>query len=92
MKLISCHIENFGRLSDYSLSFAEGLHTICRENGWGKSTLAVFLRVMLYGFENEGKRSTEENERKRFRPWQKGTYGGTLTFEAGGRTYEVTEV
>ena len=92
MKLISCHIENFGRLSDYSLSFAEGLNTICHENGWGKSTLAVFLRVMLYGFENEGKRSTEENERKRFRPWQKGTYGGTLTFEAGGRTYEVTEV
>lgn len=29
MKLIRCHIENFGVLSDFDFSFAEGLTTIC---------------------------------------------------------------
>ena len=53
MKLIRCHIENFGKLSDFTYDFSEGCNTICEENGWGKSTLASFLRVMLCGFRNE---------------------------------------
>lgn len=39
MKLIRCHIENFGVLSDFDFSFAEGLTTICQSNGFGKSNL-----------------------------------------------------
>lgn len=47
MKLIKCHIENFGKLSDFTYDFTDGCNTVCEENGWGKSTLAAFLRVML---------------------------------------------
>ena len=57
MKLIKCHIENFGKLSDFTYDFTDGCNTVCEENGWGKSTLAAFLRVMLFGFRNEGKRT-----------------------------------
>jgi len=89
MKLIRCHIENFGKLSDFTYDFSEGCITICEENGWGKSTLASFLRVMLYGFRNEGKRDPLENERKRYAPWQKGVYGGELQFESDGKQYSV---
>lgn len=89
MKLIRCHIENFGKLSDFTYEFTEGCNTICEENGWGKSTLAAFLRVMLFGFRNEGKRDPLENERKRYTPWQKGVYGGELQFESDGKTYSV---
>ena len=78
MKLIKCHIENFGKLSDFTYDFTDGCNTVCEENGWGKSTLAAFLRVMLFGFRNEGKRDPLENERKRYSPWQKGVYGGEL--------------
>mgnify|MGYP002855109680 CR=1 FL=1 len=93
MKIISCHIENFGKLSDFTMDFADGKkNTICKENGWGKSTLAAFIKVMLYGFDNEGKRDEFENERKRFKPWQGGVYGGQLIFEAGGKTYEASRV
>ena len=56
MKLIKCHIENFGKLSDFTYDFTDGCNTVCEGNGWGKSTLAAFLRVMLFGFRNEGKR------------------------------------
>lgn len=89
MKLIRCHIENFGKLSDFTYEFTEGCNIICEENGWGKSTLAAFLKVMLFGFRNEGKRDPIENERKRYTPWQKGVYGGELQFENEGKRYSV---
>ncbi len=90
MKIVSCHIENFGKLSGVSLSFQKGCNVIFEENGWGKSTLAAFIRVMLFGFAEEKARDDLKNERKRYRPWQGGVYGGQLEFETGGETYRIT--
>lgn len=70
MRLIRCHIENFGVLSDFDFAFSAGLTTICRPNGFGKSTFAAFIKAMLYGFPRTGARSIVENERKRYDPWQ----------------------
>ena len=89
MKLLHCHIENFGRLQDLDVDFHRALSIIEEENGWGKSTLAAFLRVMLYGFANERKRSLIENERRRYAPWQNGVYGGTVTLETDGKFYRL---
>ena len=50
MKLLKCHIENFGILSNYNFDFSAGLTTICRENSFGKSTFAAFIKAMFYGF------------------------------------------
>ena len=44
MKLLRCHVENFGILSDFDLTFTEGLNVLCRENGFGKSTWRRFSR------------------------------------------------
>ncbi|MCR5620189.1 MAG: hypothetical protein K6F65_08815 [Lachnospiraceae bacterium] len=88
MKLVSCHIENFGKISGEDRDFSAGLNCFCTDNGTGKSTLASFIKVMLYGFSGEKARKNEyENERKFFRPWQGGTYGGNLTFEKDGVNY-----
>ena len=87
MRLLDCHIDNFGKLSDRDISFAKGCNVFLEDNAWGKSTLAAFIRVMFYGFENDRSRSEIENERRRYTPWQMGTYGGSVRFEAGGRTY-----
>lgn len=89
MRIMDCHIENFGKLSDVSYSFDAGLNVICEPNGTGKSTLAAFVKVMLFGFSGEKKRSDLENERKRFKPWQGGVYGGYLTFEHQGKAYKL---
>ena len=53
MKLIACHIDNFGKLSQLDLEFGQGLNVIHEANAWGKSTLAAFLRVMFYGFDSK---------------------------------------
>lgn len=90
MKLLRCHIENFGVLSGFDQEFTEGLNVLCRENGFGKSTLAAFIKAMFYGLPKSRTRSLTENERKRYDPWQGGKYGGFLEFEYQGVQYRVT--
>ena len=87
MRLLTCHIDNFGKLQNFDCRFDERLMIIPEENGWGKSTFAAFLRVMFYGFAGTGRKA--DSERARFRPWQQGVCGGTLTFETGGRVYRI---
>lgn len=89
MRLISCHIENFGKISEQTFDFSKDCIQICQDNGWGKSTLATFIRVMFYGFAGEGKRNDVENERKHYKPWQGGVYGGMLTFETNNKQYQI---
>lgn len=92
MRLIALHIENFGNLSDFDLKFDENPTVILKDNGWGKSTLAAFIKVMFYGFSGENKRTNELKEREKYRPWKGGVYGGRLSYEAGGVPYEITKV
>ncbi len=87
MKLISLHIENFGKLSNFDYKFNERLNEIYKENGWGKTTLAVFIKTMLYGF-NSNKRNLS-NERLKYAPWNKGVYGGNLVIEVNNKTYKI---
>lgn len=89
MKIVSCHIENFGGLSKTDISFDKGMNIILRENGWGKSTLAAFIKAMFYGLPVTTKRSLFENERKRLTPWNGGIFGGSMVFEAGDGLYRV---
>ncbi len=92
MRLISCHIENFGKLHDCSREFHDGVNVVREENGWGKSTFAAFVRAMFYGLGGERKRSLLENERKRYKPWQGGIFGGQLVFEIHGKKYKVSRI
>ena len=89
MKLIDCYIEGFGKLSRQSFSFAAG-GQYCAANGWGKSTLAAFIRIMFYGFAGERRQDELANERRRYAPWQGGGYGGELSFQARGKSYRIS--
>lgn len=88
MKLISCYIENFGGLHRFSLSFDSGITVVERPNGFGKTTLAEYIRAMFYGFPRAGQ-SLEKNIRKKYHPWQGGKCGGNLVFSRGGKTYRM---
>lgn len=93
MRLRSLHIENFGKLSGTDMIFDRPMTVILRENGWGKSTLAAFIRIMFYGFSGGAKRSGLDNERRRYRPWNAGgAYGGSLTFEIDGHPYRIERI
>lgn len=81
MRLLRLEIENFGKLSGFALDMRDGLNVLCEENGFGKSTLAAFIKAMLYGLPATTKRNLDKNERKKYIPWQGGAYGGSLEFE-----------
>lgn len=89
MKLLSVNVKNFGTLENYSVNFSDGLNTIKEENGFGKSTLAAFIKAMFYSFLGSNHQSLKDNERKKYSPWQQGAFGGSLDFEAGGRKYRI---
>ena len=82
MKLISLYIDNFGKLSDYSFDFSKTLNSLYEENGWGKTTLTVFIKSMLYGL--------NRTERSLYAPWKNvSSSGGYLILEASGRNYRI---
>ena len=88
MKLIHLYIENFGGLHQYELNFSDGLTVIQEENGFGKTTLAEFIRAMFYGFPRKGK-TLEKSRRQKYTPWQGGKFGGNLTFQLDGKDYRI---
>ena len=87
MKLIRCYIENFGGLQQYTVDFNAGLTVIHEPNGFGKTTLAEFIRAMFYGFPRA--RGLAKNPRMKYLPWQGGRYGGYLIFEHDGKRYRI---
>ena len=90
MKLLACHIENFGKLCDVSLQFSDGLNVINEKNAWGKSTLATFLKAMFYGLDAKKSTGAFEKERVMYRPWQGGVFGGEVDFEIEGKKYRIS--
>ena len=88
MRLISLYIENFGGLSGFSLDFAEGVTVVAEPNGFGKTTLAEFIRAMFYGFPRKTK-ALDKSRRQKYTPWNGGKCGGNLVFQFEGRRYRI---
>ncbi|MDD4700317.1 MAG: hypothetical protein PHV07_08735, partial [Oscillospiraceae bacterium] len=90
MKIIECYIENFGRLHQFSFKFNDRLNTINELNGWGKTTFSTFIRAMFYGMEaTRTKKNLEDDERRKYKPWQGGNFGGYIIFELNDKVYKV---
>lgn len=91
-----CKIENFGKLSNFTYDFDQGINIICEENGWGKSTLTAFIKVMLYGLTKKPASEVKDkelgDERRRYEPWQGGVYGGEMIFSVAEKVYKVKRI
>ncbi len=89
MKLISCYIEGYGKIKQKEYIFDRELSVFCKQNGEGKTTLASFIKAMFYGLKGYDSRSKEFCDREHFYPFDGGKFGGNLTFEMDGKTYEI---
>lgn len=89
MRIVEAGIDNFGCLHQRVFPFDDGGLTVFEEsNGFGKSTLAVFIKVMFYGLSGKA-RNVNGNERKKYMPWQGGSFGGYLIYEKDGVRYRI---
>ena len=91
MKIKSIHIINFGNLSNVDYSFNDDLTSFCEKNGYGKSTIAAFIKVMLYGLETYTKRSLF-NDRQHYYPFKGGTFGGNVVIVYNNKEYRIERI
>jgi len=92
MRLIRAHVYNFGGLSNFRYDFTEGLNTFLQDNGWGKTTFATFLKVMFYGFLKNEINDCAIDEKKKYIPWQEGTFGGEIDFSTENKKYRIKRI
>ncbi len=91
MKILSLRVDGFGRLSDFKYDLTEGLNVMDAENGFGKTTLASFIKAMLYGLQSQNSRGkVENNDRVHYTPWQGGPFGGSLDIETAKGRFRIT--
>ncbi len=89
MKLRKCYVFSFGKLQDVTFDFSDGLNTFKQDNGWGKSTLATFIKVIFYGL-NDSKKNITDNERIKYKTWNSTQkFGGFIEFEWGGKEFKL---
>ncbi len=89
MKLKKCYVFSFGKLQDKTFDLNDGLNTFKEDNGWGKSTLATFIKAIFYGL-NDSKKSVAENERIKYKTWNSTQkFGGYIEFEWGGKHFKL---
>ena len=89
MKLTDLYIENFGKLSAYRYTFTDGLNVINEENGYGKTTIGVFIKAMFFGMKSTRTTDKEMGERQHYYPFSNQKFGGNLTFEKDGKIYRI---
>jgi DNA repair exonuclease SbcCD ATPase subunit len=82
-------IKSFGMITDMTLEFSDGVNVIEGQNEAGKSTIAAFIKYMLYGFgEQDGE--GEISERQKRINWESGIAQGSMYVEAGKKTYLIS--
>lgn len=73
-----CYIESFGCFKDKTFDFSKGVNIIYGENEKGKSTIAAFIRFVLYGF-------SKKAERDRYFPLDISFASGSVDIDTGKR-------
>ena len=84
-------INSFGMLTDMTLDFSDEINVIVGRHESGKSTIAAFIRYMLYGFDNDVPEGVTD-ERERYVNWENGTAQGTMHVRSGEKTYIISRV
>ena len=84
MIIKSVYINHFGCLKDKKIEFKSGINVISLPNESGKSTIAEFIRVMLYGVN-----SLRFNQRKKYMPFGCNSMGGEMTVELEDTDYII---
>lgn len=90
MKLISCHIDAFGKLKNVDFDFNDEMNVFYEKNGFGKTTLAHFIKAMFYSLPASSKKANFKTDRDLYRPFDfDGKFGGNLKFSCKKGTFIV---
>ena len=82
-------IKSFGLITDMTLEFASTVNVIEGQNEAGKSTIAAFIKYMLYGFEDSDSEEAVSERKKRIN-WETGYAQGSMYIKVKDKRYLIT--
>ncbi|MBQ7660717.1 MAG: AAA family ATPase [Clostridia bacterium] len=88
MRIEQIHIDSFMGKKDYTLRFDRGVNIIEGENESGKSTVAAFIRFMLYGASSKG----EPSARQLYLGFGEPSLGGSMELSTSGGHFRIDRV
>ncbi len=90
MKINKLVISSFGKLKDIGITLDERVTVVTGKNEAGKSSIASFIKYMLYGFSGSRSKDLSENEKLKYMPWEGDSCSGELYFTgADGKSYSA---
>lgn len=89
MKLKKIHVENYGGLCGLDMTFDTGINEVFESNGYGKTTLASFIKAMFYGLAPYRANGKDFNDRRKYYPFSGGKFGGNVEFGFNGDDYRI---
>lgn len=84
MRIRKLTVEAFGKFKERSFLLEDGINVVVGPNESGKSTLARFIRFMLYGFGTSRKTDLAENDKLRYTPWDETAARGEMILDGDG--------
>lgn len=81
-------IKSFGLITDMTLEFSSNINVIEGQNEAGKSTIAAFIKYMLYGFDGIDSDDVVSERKKRIN-WDTGRAEGSMTVKVKGKRYQI---
>ncbi len=89
MNIKNIRINNFGKLSDFEISFESSKNIIYGKNEQGKSTLMAFIRAIFYGLSGNSRNDLAQNPRKKYMTWGKSEICGFIEFMQNNKMYRI---
>lgn len=91
MKIQKLELKHFGKFTNKTLDFSDGIHVLYGENESGKSTIHTFIKSMLFGLERGRGRASVNDTFSMYEPWENPNYyAGRLQLESGGKSFLLT--
>lgn len=82
-------IRSFGLLRDMTLEFSQSVNVIEGQNEAGKSTIAAFIKYMLFGFDSNESDDVLSERKKRIN-WETGMAEGSMTVRVKDKRYMIS--
>ena len=81
-------LKNFGKFSERTIKFSEGINVIYGQNEAGKTTIYTAIGALLFGLDKQRGRAAKTDAYTTYQPWEHKTwYEGSLRFSVGEKDF-----
>ena len=84
------NLKNFGKFTNETFEFSDGLNVIYGANEAGKTTIYHAIGALLFGLEKQRGRGAKSDTYTTYQPWENKTwYEGSLRFVTGDKVFRL---